>query len=290
MLSPLRNRFGIPGLISVIALVFAMLGGAYAASDNAGSGKATTSAKAKKGPRGPRGKTGPAGPAGPVGPAGAKGDTGAAGSNGKDGAPGVAGKDGASVTNTAVATGVVGECNKLGGAKFTVGAGAPTFACNGEKGKEGSPWTELGTLPSSKTETGTWGVNGPGGTLLAPISFTIPLEAAPELVFVPLTTSEGGPIEDPEELAAALKFGADHGCDGFATGLPLADPGKLCVYGSILAEVSFVGALTSASNGSGSIQGPNLSKEGVGPAGTILSMSCGSPACAGFGAWAVTAE
>ncbi|HKB50891.1 MAG TPA: hypothetical protein VKC63_05620, partial [Solirubrobacterales bacterium] len=67
MLSPLRNRFGIPGVISVIALVFAMLGGAYAASDN-GSGKATASAKAKAGPRGPRGKTGPAGPAGPAGP------------------------------------------------------------------------------------------------------------------------------------------------------------------------------------------------------------------------------
>ena len=27
MLSPLRNRFGIPGVVSVIALVFAMLGG-----------------------------------------------------------------------------------------------------------------------------------------------------------------------------------------------------------------------------------------------------------------------
>jgi hypothetical protein len=33
MLSPLRNRFGIPGVISVIAFVFAMLGGAYAANN-----------------------------------------------------------------------------------------------------------------------------------------------------------------------------------------------------------------------------------------------------------------
>ena len=47
MFSPLRNRFGIPGAISVIALVFAMFGGAYAASDNSGGGKATASAKKK---------------------------------------------------------------------------------------------------------------------------------------------------------------------------------------------------------------------------------------------------
>src|SRR5258706_13999527 len=77
MFSPLSNRFGIPGVISVIALVFAMLGGAYAASNNSGGGKASASAKAKKGPRGPKGATGPAGPAGPSGPARSKGDPGA---------------------------------------------------------------------------------------------------------------------------------------------------------------------------------------------------------------------
>jgi len=52
MLSPLRNRFGIPGVISVIALVFAMFGGAYAASNSGdgptASGKATASAKRGK--------------------------------------------------------------------------------------------------------------------------------------------------------------------------------------------------------------------------------------------------
>ena len=48
MFSTLRNRFGIPGVISVIALVFAMFGGAYAASNSSGGGKATASAKAKK--------------------------------------------------------------------------------------------------------------------------------------------------------------------------------------------------------------------------------------------------
>jgi Collagen triple helix repeat (20 copies) len=96
MLSMFRNRFGIPGVISVVALVFAMLGGAYAASDG-GSSEATTSAKAKKGPRGPRGKPGPPGPAGPIGPtgpAGPKGDTGAQGLPGADGEDGEDGEDG----------------------------------------------------------------------------------------------------------------------------------------------------------------------------------------------------
>jgi hypothetical protein len=99
MFSLLRNRFGIPGVISVIALVFAMFSGAYAAS-NYDKGKAMSSAaKAKKGPRGPRGPqgvAGPAGPSGPAGPAGAKGDTGAQGNEGKQGPEGKQGKEGKS--------------------------------------------------------------------------------------------------------------------------------------------------------------------------------------------------
>jgi hypothetical protein len=62
MLSHLRSRFGIPRVISVIALVFAMLGDAYAATNSSSGGKATASAKGKQGPRGKTDKTGPAGP------------------------------------------------------------------------------------------------------------------------------------------------------------------------------------------------------------------------------------
>ena len=41
MLSMLQNRFGVPGVIAVIALVFAMVGGALAAGGPlAGSSKA----------------------------------------------------------------------------------------------------------------------------------------------------------------------------------------------------------------------------------------------------------
>lgn len=96
MFSIFRSRFGIPGAISVIALVFAMLGGAYAASGPGGGG-ATASAKGKPGSRGPRGKAGPVGPAGlagPQGPAGAvgsKGDTGPMGPTGPTGPTGISG-------------------------------------------------------------------------------------------------------------------------------------------------------------------------------------------------------
>lgn len=86
----IREPFGTAGLIvAVVALVFAMLGGAYAATNS--GGKATASAKAKPGPRGKTGKTGPAGPAGAAGPAGPAGPK---GTNGEPGAPGEPGKEG----------------------------------------------------------------------------------------------------------------------------------------------------------------------------------------------------
>ena len=143
-MSPLRKRaralrepFGTAGLIvACVALVFAMIGGAYAATSS-GDGKATAS-KAKQGPRGKTGKTGPAGPAGPqgpagpAGPAGSKGDTGAPGSQGNPGAPGAQGPPG------------------------TTG------------------FTE--TLPSGETETGTWSaMTGDEGFGFGAISFPVPL-------------------------------------------------------------------------------------------------------------------
>ncbi len=217
MFSTLRNRFGIPGVISVIALVFAMFGGAYAASNSSDGGKATASAKAKKGPRGPKGPkgdTGPAGPAGPQGPAGAKGDTGAPGANGKDGSAGAPGAPGASVTSTEFAGTIDGShCEEVGGSKFVAGANT-TYACNGQNGTTG--FTE--TLPSEQTETGTWfmrsyateGGETPRGERPAasPISFPIPLA-------------------DP--AAIEVRFGDEAECTGTANA-PTAPPGFLCVY------------------------------------------------------------
>jgi hypothetical protein len=226
MLSPLRNRFGIPGVISVIALVFAMLGGAYAASNDSGGAKATASAqKGPPGPRGKRGKPGPPGPAGPQGPAGPAGAAGAKGDKGDTGSPGANGSNGASVTNTKLNPGNV-NCEE-GGAEFKVGTGAPTFACNGEPGEEGpegSPWTAGGTLPSEKTETGTWEV------VVGP-----PLEIEGEEVLPP----EGvAALSFPIRLAAPLEasqmhFPFEEDFETFCPGEvsePEADPGNLCVY------------------------------------------------------------
>lgn len=91
MFSILKGRFGVPGVISVIALVFAMLGGAYAASGGgellAGTSKAHHKKKSKA-KRGPRGRRGPRGATGPQGPPGLKGDKGDKGNEGKEGPPG----------------------------------------------------------------------------------------------------------------------------------------------------------------------------------------------------------
>jgi hypothetical protein len=305
MFSTLRTRFGIPGVISVIALVFAMFGGAYAASNSSGGGKATASAaKGKPGPRGKTGKTGktgpagPQGPAGPAGPAGAKGDAGAPGSNGTNGAPGA---DGKSVSGEPIVAG--GACGAgVSGVKYTLNA-TSTNVCNGKNGTTG--FTE--TLPSGKTETGTWATGYGGQGALAqyvPISFTLPLEAAPELTVVWLSYGSNAEPFEPSEVTEILEEGAEHGCPGFDNGVPLADPGKLCVYANSLKALQPTGTgltntIRSTSEppqiyiGGSYSAGPNgssLTVDGVSPVGTTLEMTCAAGNCKGIGVWAVTAE
>jgi len=154
----------------VIALVFAMLGGAYAASGSGGA-KATASKTGKRGPRGPKGATGPQGPAGINGTNGTNGKDGVNGTTGPVGAPGT---NGISPSGTAFS----GEANgcKEGGVKY-VGTNT-TVICNGTKGASGETgFTE--TLPSGQTETGAWSLSiqeGEGSVFTA-LSFPIPLRA-----------------------------------------------------------------------------------------------------------------
>jgi hypothetical protein len=274
MFSTLRTRFGIPGVISVMALVFAMFGGAYAASNSSEGGKATASAKGKKGPRGPKGATGPAGPAGPAGPqgpAGAKGEPGAAGADGNPGAAGASVK-------SSIAPPEPAHC-ETGGSKFVAGA-TTTYACNGGEGPpgpEGSPWTNGGTLPPGATLTGIWGSGG--STLLEPppilheglnafpISFPIPLEAEPERVRV-----NEGETSKP-------------GCPGVIDGVPTADPGKFCLYVTVLKHgewSSFQFPMTAGSEG-------YFEEGAITPTGTLAVIECESDECAAGGTWAVTA-
>lgn len=191
MLNKFRTRFGAPGIVAVIALVLAMAGGAYAAS-NALTGKQKKEVEkiAKKF----AGKPGANGAVGPVGPAGA------AGKAGGNGAPGV----------SPVGTAFAGEASgcKEGGVKF-VGANT-TVACNGVDGETG--FTE--TLPSEKSETGTYSF-GPFGTGVTtarlPISFPIPVEGPVVMTYLKLT-------DEPTE-----------GCPGNVEE-PAAEPGNLCIY------------------------------------------------------------
>lgn len=199
MFSTLRTRFGIPGVISVIALVFAMIGGAWAANTSSGGGskatasdsratasdsQATASAKAKRGARGPRGATGPAGPTGPTGPQGATGAQGTTGPQGEQGEPGPQGPPGSA-------------------------------------GPEGSPWTLGGVLPPGKTETGAWGfTNGPAGGGRTYVSFPIPL-AAPIAFGNTTIIAQGATPPETCDDGVAPAAGPNH---------PEADPGYFCAF------------------------------------------------------------
>ena len=82
MFRVIRRNLTPPTALAVIALVFAMSGGAIAAKNASSSAEAS---KSQRGPKGPRGKQGPRGLQGPQGP---KGDTGERGPVGPEGPKG----------------------------------------------------------------------------------------------------------------------------------------------------------------------------------------------------------
>ncbi len=203
MMDRFHKRFGIPGIIAVVAMVFAMTGGAFAVGDSL-SGKAVElkakKAKGKPGPKGPRGKQGkpgkqgPAGPQGEQGPAGPAGPPGAKGDKGDDGEQGPQGPTGPAGT-----------------------AGAD--GADGSQGPAGDPWTAGGTLPTGSTETGVWTASvDSSGNGYGPISFPIPLPAPIEFSDAHIITGETPPECDN---------GA--GAPGSAEN-PEADPGQFCVW------------------------------------------------------------
>jgi len=127
------------------------------------------------------------------GAAGARGLPGAAGAQGPQGPQGAPGKDGAP------------------GRDGTPGK-------DGNEGREGhTGFTE--TLPSGKTETGTWTVNVPTtaaeGITFVSIGFAVPLAGGGEAVFL-----------NASETAGEVGTG---GCAG-TVAEPAAPAGKLCIY------------------------------------------------------------
>jgi Collagen triple helix repeat (20 copies) len=187
MFSRIRKRITYANVAMTLALVFAMTGGAYAAKHYLITSTKQISPKVLKALAG---KTGPAGEKGPTG------------TNGKDGAQGPAGP-----TGPTGGTGPVGPTGPTGG--------------TGPKGDPGQTgFTE--TLPSGKTETGTWGIlqhtSGPqrAGTTA---SFNIPLAKAAAVHWIRANTEE----------ATATGEQASTACTGSVAN-PTASKGNLCVY------------------------------------------------------------
>jgi hypothetical protein len=297
MFSRLRKRFTYANVAMTLALVFALTGGAFAASSGSGSSPShatllatAAKSKGKAGPRGPKGPagskgaagvTGATGPAGSAGAAGAKGENGAAGAEGKEGPPGKEGKPGTE-----------GE------------EGTP-----GVKGATGSPWTAGGTLPSGSTETGTWAskrfVGVTSERAFSPISFPVPLAAplkgfgsATQTHYVTLEEQEGvAGKKDPAECEGEPEPGKK--VKGTAED-PQAAKGNLCVYQGLFklpaeetpGEIDEIKVETIGTQGSapGNTATP---VEGAGTAGAVLAVGFTGPnsseAAFIWGSWAVTA-
>lgn len=222
MVSRLRAQFGTAGLIvAIVALVAALAGGAFAAQAGLNGKQKKEVKKIAKSFQG-TGPAGAAGPAGPAGPKGEKGDTGAAGADGAKGATGPAG----------------------------VGATGPT-------GPAGLADT---VLPSGKTLTGVWSMQGNSALALTTISFPLSLSSAPTYHYV-------------KALEAAPA-----GCTGGTAKEPKADPGNVCVY----------------ENGRVNLTEPELQSGGednlkIGFALLSLQEEATEPFTFARGSWAVTA-
>ena len=175
-----RRRLTYANITATLALVFAMSGGALAATHYLITSTSQISPKVLKELKAKARPTGLADEAGPQGEAGQTGETGPAGEA-------------------------------------------------GSAGNEGSPWSAGGTLPSGKTETGTWAfVSHAEGPVSVPLSFPIPTAEALQ------PTLGRGPVElvEPNEEDAV---DAHPNCPG-SVSKPAATPGVICVYAEKLED------------------------------------------------------
>ncbi len=272
MYSRLRKHFTYANIALTLALVFAMSGGAYAAGKYLITSTKQINPKVLKALKGNAGARGVQGPGGPAGP---KGETGPAGAPGKEGP---AGKDGVNGEGVSAKEVKVSEasCAKVGGTSFTVG-GATTDACNGKEGKagkEGSPWTAGGTLPSGASEQGMWSASVPPvdkvysfSIVGTAVSFMLPLGTAPESHYINQNDKEV--VENPtteefEEVTPSSK------CPGSPADAK-AEAGNLCVY---------------AISESNMPQYMHVTKATVG--GALIGGAGGEPGGVADGSWAVT--
>jgi hypothetical protein len=270
LLSRIHQKLGTASfIISIVALIAALGGGAYAASGGlSGKQKKEVEKIAKK----YAGKPGVAGAPGAPGPTGAKGDAGAPGGNGTNGSPGSSGSPGTDGRSVILVNEEPENCVNDEGFTYEVeGSGNGNEVCSSAGGGgAGLP----ATLAPEETETGTWATPVFGLETFVPISFTVPLAADLDATHVVLV-----PSRPPEPTAEA-------NCnDGVApapsASHPEAKPGYLCVFKGHFETESE--SYMSAINKSG------VEASGASTAGAVLTvLSEGAVENHGSGTWAVT--
>ncbi len=292
MLSALRKHINPATALAFVALVFAITGGAFAATGGSGGGgrgsnpataSVTSVATAAKSKFKPKAKTGPRGPAGPKGATGATGATGPVGATGPAGPTGPGGPQG-NLGNT-------GETGKEGP--------------QGKEGKQGKPGPEgvcstaNCVLPKGVTETGVWSVgplkpiNGNDATTASIASFSIPLAASLSnagceeqlpTCHIHVIIGGGEEVTSVEGNGNEPKDGGLNAqkepkpCPG-SVEEPQATAGNLCIYVASATRAAFSGESILTPSGSG----------GAGKAGALVNARIGEEdGGETAGTWAVT--
>jgi hypothetical protein len=281
----MRRCFTYTNVAVTLALIFAMTGGAYAANRYL-----ITSTKQIK-PSVLKRLTGKSGAAGAPGSSGAQGPAGPAGPGGPQGPAGSNGANGESVTSSEVKVGDATHCEKRGGSEFTTGS-TKTTACNG---KDGSPWTVGGTLPSEKSLKGEWSMPGNAAgeeAVTDSVSFALPLAAAPRKHYIRINGEEAVYNKAGQNVASRECLGS--------AAEPTAKPGNLCVYAATeentlqnyfaFASVPMICSLDAAGP-AGSCLGNGVTSEEASRFGFgVETVSEKTGALNVYGTWAVTAE
>jgi hypothetical protein len=291
----IREPFGKAGLtVAVCALLLALVGGAYAAGGLTKAQEKQVTKIAKK-------YAGKPGATGTNGTNGTNGKDGTAGTNGKDGAPGEKGDPGekgakgANGKSAEVGTPTGAECPNGGATVQVAGeAASKQKVCNGTNGVTG--FTD--TLPSGKTETGTWAIGASTAGFLqdfTSISFSIPLASAGgpnSAIAFNLADTEAEKFGKKAGLSCKVEVGEplciDTGCEGTALE-PTAPSGKLCIYTAreeldegtsshFVAITTKPGSVAEYGVSGSMLEGPFLEGSAEEPA-----------AISAFGTWAVTA-
>ena len=233
MLNFMGKRLSYANVTVTVALVFAMSGGAYAASKYVITSSKQIKPSVLAQLKGKNGAKGANGAQGPVGPAGPQGAPGASGAKGENGAPGGPGEKGANGTNgksvqTSEFTGTKEPaskpCGGRGGSEFEIEGSntPPTYVCNGGASTGGGTGTERGTWsvtesPYLKT----------GERVEATTSISFPVQLPEPSVHAKAAKVEYVKVSLSSKLEPEPTGNAN--CSGFSP-TPQAAKGYLCIY------------------------------------------------------------